>query len=189
MPAPKLLLVKHAAPLICPDVPAHQWHLAQGGIEKASQMASVLQTHTPQALASSREPKANETAAIIGDRLGLPVEIISGLHEHERSHTPFSEQAAFEAAVRACLCRPGELVYGDETADQAYSRFSAAIEHFLAQHPGQTVAVVAHGTVISLFVSRHCGLEPFTFWRKLGLPALVILSRPDLALIQVVESI
>jgi len=59
----------------------------------------------------------------------------------------------------------------------------------LARHAGQTVAVVAHGTVISLFVSRRCELEPFNLWRRLGLPALVILSRPDLALIQVVESI
>ena len=104
---------------------------------------------------------------------GLPVEIIPGLHEHERSRSPWSTQAAFEAAVQACLNRPGELVYGDETADQAYTRFATAVDHFLARHAGQTVAVVAHGTVISLFVSRRCGLEPFSLWRRLGLPALV----------------
>jgi len=189
MPAPELILIKHAAPLIKPGIPAHQWHLAEAGIKKAAQVALLLEAHAPQALASSREPKANETATVIGGHLGLPVEIIPGLHEHERSRSLWSTQAAFEAAVQACLNRPGELVYGDETADQAYTRFATAVDHFLARHAGQTVAVVAHGTVISLFVSRRCGLEPFSLWRRLGLPALVTLSRPDLALIQVVESI
>jgi broad specificity phosphatase PhoE len=189
MSAPELLLIKHATPAIRPNVPANQWHLSAAGREGAAKLAGVLKAHAPQALAASLEPKAAETAAIIGEFLGLPVELVPGLHEHERSRAPFGSPAEFEANVKACLARPAELVFGDETADQAHARFAAALEGLLARYPAQTLAVVAHGTVISLFVARRCGLEPFGLWRKLGLPALIVLSRPGLELRTVVGNI
>jgi len=40
---------------------------------------------------SSSEPKAIETAEIIGNGLSLPVEIQPGLHEHDRSNVPFAK--------------------------------------------------------------------------------------------------
>ncbi len=49
--------------------------------------------------------------------------------------------------------------------------------------------VVAHGTVITLFVARRAGLEPFPFWKRLGLPAFVALSLPDYAVQSVSDHI
>lgn len=49
--------------------------------------------------------------------------------------------------------------------------------------------MVAHGTVIALAVARAAGVAPFPLWRRLGLPSVVLLSRPGLALVEVVESI
>ena len=194
MPAPELLLIKHSAPLIQPGIPANQWHLSPLGYQRAEKLAGIVSAHAPQILVASVEPKAAETAAVIAVRLNLAVELLPGLHEHERSHTTLSSPETFEAAVQACLARPAELVFGDETADQAHARFSAALDGLLARYPTQTLAVVAHGTVISLYVARRCGggrcgLEAFELWRRLSLPALIILSRPSLELRQVIENI
>jgi broad specificity phosphatase PhoE len=51
------------------------------------------------------------------------------------------------------------------------------------------VAVVTHGTVMTLFVTRAAGLEAFPFWKRLGLPAFVVLSWPGFGLLDVVEGV
>jgi len=45
--------------------------------------------------------------------------------------------------------RPGELVLGDETADEAADRFEQACSRRWPS-PGRNVAIVSHGTVIAL---------------------------------------
>jgi broad specificity phosphatase PhoE len=45
----------------------------------------------------------------------------------------------------------------------------------MAAHEG-TLAVVAHGTVITLLVSRLLDLEPFDLWSKLRMPAMLVLD-------------
>lgn len=57
------------------------------------------------------------------------------------------------------------------------------------RHPVGNIIIVAHGTVITLFVSRRAGLEPFPFWKRLALPSFVVLSLPDQAVESVVDDI
>ena len=81
------------------------------------------------------------------------------------------------------------LVLGKETADQAHARFAAAVEGILAEHVDRNIAVIAHGTVISLYVARAAGLDPMCLWERLGLPSYVVLSVPGLQVSEVVESV
>jgi broad specificity phosphatase PhoE len=67
-------------------------------------------------------------------------------------------------------------VWGNETAEQAGERFSGALHEILERYPDENVAVVAHGTVITLFVARHAAVEPFVFWKRLGLPSFCVLT-------------
>jgi broad specificity phosphatase PhoE len=55
-------------------------------------------------------------------------------------------------------------------------RFSGALHEILERYPDENVAVVAHGTVITLFVARHGAVEPFVFWKRLGLPSFCVLT-------------
>jgi broad specificity phosphatase PhoE len=50
-------------------------------------------------------------------------------------------------------------------------------------HPNETVVIVAHGTVISLFVSRLIGISDFLLWNELGLPSFVVIDTESNALI------
>jgi len=121
--------------------------------------------------------------------LHKPVETAEGLHEHDRSNVRWLERDQFEAAIAALLEKPETLVLGNETGDQAHHRFAEAISNVLGQHPGGNVAVVTHGTVLALYVSRATGLEPFALWKRLGMPSFVVLSLPDLELLTVIESV
>lgn len=186
---PILILVKHALPALEPGVPSREWHLAEGGRARCLPLAERLAAYTPVAIATSGEPKATETARIVGARLGVPVEVVKALHENDRTGLGWLGAAALEARIDRFFAEPDRLVMGNETADEAHARFAAAVEDVCARHPDGTIVIVAHGTVMTLFVSRLAGLEPFPFWKRLGLPSFVALSLPDYAIQAIVDRI
>lgn len=53
----------------------------------------------------------------------------------------------------------------------------------------ERLAIISHGTVMTLFIARDTGLAPLTFWKSLGLPAFVVLSLPELRVVEVVAEI
>lgn len=171
-----LILVKHSVPQLEPDHPASTWKLSEEGRLRAHRLAEQLEDFAPEVLVSSEEPKAKETADILGDQLRLPVRILPGLREHDRSKVPFLSHAAFQRAIREFFQQPDELVFGGETANQAHARFYGAVHSVLKEHIDKTVVIVTHGTVISLFVSRLTGSSDLELWSKLGLPSLVAMD-------------
>jgi 2,3-bisphosphoglycerate-dependent phosphoglycerate mutase len=176
----KLLLIRHAQPEITPGTPARQWPLSPAGRESAYQLARCIALeYRPAALLTSPEDKARETASIIGSFLDLPVAIIPDLHEHKREHTSWLSPETWEATLTAFFSRPTELILGEETAQQALRRFQAAIESILAAHPSGDLAIVTHGTVLTLFVAHHNPqIDALAFWHALKLPELVGLELP-----------
>jgi broad specificity phosphatase PhoE len=179
MSAGRLILVKHAMPVVLPGVPAAQWVLGEAGRAGARALAGEIANFGPTAVVASLEPKARETGEIVARELGVPFETAADLHEHERRTVVFeASRGQFEANVRAFFERPDELVYGEETARQAGDRFERAVRGLLERHPVGTLVVIAHGTVISLLVSRWRGDDPFTLWGSLGLPSFVVLPLP-----------
>jgi broad specificity phosphatase PhoE len=81
------------------------------------------------------------------------------------------------------------LVFGSETAHQSLTRFSKALSSIEIEHPDKNIVVVAHGTVITLFVNQFNPIEAFSFWRKLALPSFVVLSLPNHKLVKLVEGV
>lgn len=187
---PHLLLVKHSLPDIDPGVAAHRWRLADEGRRRCTTLAEILSDYHPAVVVSSAEPKATETAAIVAADLGIPLETEGDLNEHNRSNVTHLSQEEFQRSVARLFAQPEDLVFGNETAVQAQHRFGQAVNRLLAHYPGKTIAVVAHGTVISLFVAARCsGVDGYTLWEQLGLPACVILSLPDFTLESVISGI
>ena len=117
-----------------------------------------------------------ETAQILATACDVEIHVVEGLQEHDRSNVPYLTHPEFESTVREFFRQPDTLVFGRETANQAYERFSGALTSLLAVHKYQDVAIVAHGTVISLFISRMTGTSGFGFWEKLGLPSFVVID-------------
>ena len=82
-----------------------------------------------------------------------------------------------------CVRRYGvvHLVYAE--------RFERAVLAVLGRHPAKNVAIVSHGTVMALFVSRRAGVAPLPLWRGLGMPAVIVMTLPQLDLVEVVERV
>ena len=184
-----LILIKHSQPEIIEELPANQWQLSQEGIRRCLPLAQKLEAFNPQILHCSRETKAEQTAQIIAEHLGLSVEISPGLHEHLRNEVLFLDQKGFEASVEQLFKNPTELVYGEERAVDATHRFDQAISRLLAMHPKKNLAVVAHGTVISLYTGQHCSIDPHSLWKRLGLPSFLVLSMPEAKILHICEAV
>lgn len=127
-------------------------------------------------LVSSVEPKARATADHVAERLALTATTADGLEEQHRVTAPFLSYSAFQRAMRRLFERPAELVFGEETAEAASTRFSMAIDRLLTEHQDRNVLVVTHGTVISLYLGRYAGTDPYAWWEKLGLPSFVVVD-------------
>jgi broad specificity phosphatase PhoE len=173
---PKLILIKHAKPVVTPDLPPEEWSLSDEGRRQAAALAERLRAYGPAAVVCSKETKASETGTIIGDALGISVSTSAGLREHARSTVPQMQTKEFISFMALLFKRPTELVLGEETAEEAYERFSEALSEIERANEGKTVAVVSHGTVLALHLARLSGQDPFAIWRRMGLPSFAVVE-------------
>lgn len=180
-----LILVRHARVDTDPGAPASTWKLSQRGRDEVARFAPVLATYNPARILTSNEPKAVETGQILADALGLPVSARPGLQETDRETAPWYEKSSdFQAAIQRLFENPDDIVFGEESASDALHRFQAAVSSLIADYPDQSLAVVTHGTILSLFVAHHNAIDPIPFWKSLTMPALVVLSLPTFQLLK-----
>ena len=185
-----LILVKHAAPEIEKDVPSARWVLSEEGRRQAQALPTRLVPYNPARLLASFEPKAIETAEIVGAELGLPVESRGGFRENDRTDLPyFDDESEFEERIRTFFAQPADRAIGTESADEAHERFSSALREIPALASGGPTIVVTHGAVASLVVARANKLDPYDFWLNFALTSFAVLSSPTLRLKEVIHPI
>jgi broad specificity phosphatase PhoE len=185
----KLILIKHASPQVDPNVPAEQWELSEQGRSCCAALAEAVRPYAPSVIVSSSEPKAQQTAQLVAAELGVKFEEGADLFEHDRSNVPHMPGREFISMMELTFRRPGELILGEETADEALERFEQAVEQVLAAHPDGNVAIVSHGTVIAVLLARHGAGRGFQIWRDMGLPSLAVLEVPGYRLEKMVARI
>jgi broad specificity phosphatase PhoE len=186
----KLILIKHARPAVDPKVSSDQWRLGEEGRAACGPLAEALRGFDFPAIVSSTEPKAAETAQIVGEALGRPVRTAEGLGEHDRRSVPHMETREFISLMALFFKQPGRRVLGAETADEAYARFAAAVDAVVAAEPDdRDIAIVAHGTVIALYAQRRGGQEGYALWRKMGQPSFAVFEAATGKVIEVRERV
>lgn len=181
-----LVLVKHAMPVLDPSRAAREWQLGAEGDLQSKRLASRLRAFAPLRLVTSPEPKASTTGQLVAAELGLHVSSVEALREFDRPVLPLVSKAEHErqnAPIFADLTRP---VLGAESGRDALNRFSAAVGAELARTVAQSLVVITHGTMISLFVAAHNQVDAFELWRELTCPSLVVLDVPSFSLREVV---
>ena len=151
-----LLLVRHSAPQISDDADYRQWPLSDEGERFAARAADYVADFKPGRLVASDERKAVQTARIIAKRVGVSVELEPGLKEHDRIGVRWRGSAQRTHELRDFFANPTERVFGNETAVEALERFDAALRRCLAERTGP-VAIVTHGSVMSLYLARLTG--------------------------------
>lgn len=176
-----LHLIKHGKPTLVEGVPAHEWHLADDALTELPKLIDRLKP-VPQIIISSEEPKAKATAQALAAALGVPCRPMVGLHEHLRYTNAVTSPKEFRSRMLRFFAEPDKLVIGEESAADARTRFGNAINAVMQANPQENVAVVAHGTVISLLVAQAGGLDPVPLWESLDLLGVLSVAWPQLKL-------
>jgi broad specificity phosphatase PhoE len=185
----KLILVRHSLSELESGVPPEKWGLSEEGRQRCTKLADHLREYNIDRIITSIEPKAIETGRIVAGILKVSRDTAPHLHEHQRTSIGIIERADFEYHVANLFKNPQELVFGDETADEARTRFEQAVIAVTKKYSQETLAIVAHGTVMTLLIASANPIDPYTFWRGLGLPAIVVVSLPDYILLQTTAEI
>ena len=172
----RLILVKHAMPMVTPGAPPTSWPLSEEGRVAAKALGEKLKAWSPTAIVASYEAKAFDTARAMAEVLGLTTGQDPGLGEHLNETGDFLDREVIEARIELMFAQPDKLVHGEETGDQARERFAAAIARQRRAHPTGTLVLAAHGRVIALWASRELGIEAMPLWRRLGLPSALVIG-------------
>ena len=147
----------------------------------------MLAPFEPSIIYSSTEPKAVETACIAADLLTVPSKSAVGLEEHARDSVPWLNEESFQEKVRELFKQPDALILGEETAAESLHRFEKTVDDLVVAHPGESIALVSHGTVITLFVCSLNVIDPFEFWKTLTMPCLVLVRVPTMAFERIID--
>lgn len=171
----KLILIKHSLPHIVPEQPSALWQLGEEGVQLCAWLADALRPFALDALASSKQAKALQTAIYLRDALALPLQAYDGLEENDRTDFPFLPLEQFRQRLHDFLQQPDAVLIGKESAAQARARFAAAIAQ--CWDNSQNVAVVAHGTVNTLFTALHNPtIDVYDLWLRLTCPSFIVLE-------------
>ena len=177
---PLLYLIRHPRTQPDPSRPASQWELSEeGGAQVRALTALPLWTALGAVITS-----AQRKAAAVGEALravhGVPWQAVEALDEARRDSWLGADE--FDRAQRAFFAHPEvPPVPGWETAQAAGERFATAMDGVLAQYPGQSLAVVTHATVLTLYAARLRGTAPrYDDWRAIGFAAIMAVDRASL---------
>ncbi|SEH54669.1 Broad specificity phosphatase PhoE [Rhizobium tibeticum] len=145
------LYITHPQVTIDPAVPVPKWGLSEMGAARTRKAAESSWVPQLRRIVSSDETKAIETAEILAVAAGVPVEIVHGMHENDRSATGFLPPPEFEKAADWFFAHPEESFRGWERAIDAQRRIVSAVTDVLAWHdPALPIAFVGHGGVGTL---------------------------------------
>ncbi|MEO8538264.1 MAG: histidine phosphatase family protein [bacterium] len=158
-----VILIRHAMPNVQPGVASKLWGLTESSREDCVLLAHALPAGVA-GIWSSDEPKARETAEVIGLRLGLPVQIDGAFAEVDR---PEIWDRDYREVAAEYL--NGTIEAGWEDPAAVVRRFSRGIEK--ATRPDAAdVVVVNHGLAMTLWLATQTTLGLETWWRSLSLP-------------------
>ncbi|WP_228941870.1 histidine phosphatase family protein [Nocardioides sp. Leaf374] len=168
-------LVRHARPLVEPGRPPHTWGLDPAGFDEVWALRESGRLPRRAAWLSSPEPKAVGTAQLLTDG---EVAVLDGLREHVRESTQWLED--FPAVVRRAFAAPDESAHpGWEPLAACRERVVRAVDAVLADHDGDEVVLVGHGTAWTLVAAHLRGEAPdLDRWEGLGMPDVIRVDDP-----------
>lgn len=138
--------------------------LAENGRLQAQLLAKRLSTWNIDYLYSSDLKRAAETAAIVGDKLGLAPTLAPVWRERGfgalEGLTSEEIEEKFPEAWASRMNGPITGVPGAEEQSKVVARSRTGCEELLTRHPGKIVAVVSHGGIILTTLVYLLGLPP-----------------------------
>ncbi|MEV0947038.1 histidine phosphatase family protein [Rhodococcus sp. NPDC049939] len=177
----QLLLIRHALPELVTTSDGHaDPALTEEGHAQAARLPAALAPYQIARIASSPQRRAIETAAPLAEALNLPVTEHVGLAEYDYGlgvYIPFHEAQARapEAFARIRAGQFPEFVDSESFRTRVFDAIGKVIDE--ADHE-DTVAVIAHGGVINVYLQELLGLDrPLVFPIEYVSVTRVLISR------------
>jgi 2,3-bisphosphoglycerate-dependent phosphoglycerate mutase len=165
MPGVELLIIRHGLPVRIDDAdgPADP-ELSEAGHGQARRLAAWLRDQPITAVYTSPMRRAVQTAAPLGEALGLDPVVDDEVAEFDRGqhfYVPLEELKAARDPRYEQLMKGDYSMSGDSEVDPFTFRevVTVAIERIIEANPGGTVAIVCHGGVINAYASHVLGLD------------------------------
>jgi len=121
----------------------------------------------------SPEPKALQTAEPAARRWGIPLQTVDCLREIRRPRLLKN----YDEVIADLLAKPEASIAGLEPVAQVANRATRCIKELTTAHPKQTLAVVSHGLLLTIFLARLEGRWPTVAeWRAIPFPGVAVLD-------------
>jgi len=158
-----------------------RWPLSEEGQREAGVLARQNFWREVELIFSSPEPKALQTTRPAARRWGVPLETVDCLHELHRPQ-PVHD---YEMVIARLFAEPETSIAGMEPAAQAAERITRCLKGLVASHPEQTLAVVSHGLILTLFLARLENRWPTVAeWRAIPFTGLAVMDTTTWRLIK-----
>ncbi len=161
-----LILVRHAEPVRIAsgesggepvDPP-----LTPRGVEQAERLADWLAHERVDAVLSSPQRRARQTAAPVARAHGLDVEIVAGIVEYDVQadyYISVEEMKANRDPRWFAMIEGRWTDFGGDSPDEFRERVDRSIDEIIGRFAGRRVAAVCHGGVINVALASIIGID------------------------------
>lgn len=164
----EIYFVTHADVQIDPDVPVPQWGLSAKGKARHAKFNDTLLALNITEIYCSGEQKAIDGALIMSERFDVSYNVVTGLHENDRSATGYLPPLEFEKTADEFFENPLQSVRGWEMASTAQQRIVSTIDDIVKNSSSEgSIAIVSHGGVGALLL---CHLSNVPISRTMDQP-------------------
>lgn len=150
---PYLYLIRHPRTHVDPSRQAHEWALSDQGRAQVNSLIEAPFWKTVAALYSSNQAKAMDPARAIGMRYDIPITSMPGLAEIRRGAEIYHSTGDYNSILDKFFSSPDFSIQGWERSGEALTRFQQAVDEIIGQHPDKSVAVLSHGTILTLYTA------------------------------------
>jgi 2,3-bisphosphoglycerate-dependent phosphoglycerate mutase len=167
-----LYLIRHAHAQMVGSAAEH-WPLSEKGRREAGTLARQDFWREVDTIFSSPEPKALQTARPAARRWDIPLKVTDCLQELRRPRLIPN----YEKVIARLFTEPETSIANLESAGQVAERAAHCIEALVTTHPEQTLAVVSHGLILTIFLARLEGRWPTVDeWHAIPSPGVAIVD-------------
>lgn len=157
----QLILIRHGRPeRIDHDPNGADPALTPLGHSQAAGMAEYLANEDISSLYVSPQKRAIETAQPLAAVTGLEATVVPGIAEFDLGHSSYIPGEEMGPLTEDDLAQ----LIADATADEFLDRVRSATKQIIESHPGETIAAVCHGGVISTILNDILGTPIETYY-------------------------
>jgi broad specificity phosphatase PhoE len=153
-----IYFLRHADTKVVYELPPSKWPLSKRGREQAVRLALLGVFDHIDVVISSEEPKAYQTAGPLAIKCKVPIIQNPYFNEINRDYGLMMTTAGYNHTIHKVLVDPDHEEYGWEKPSAALRRFLAGVANVESEYNSDSILIVTHGVVLTLYFSHLLGI-------------------------------